>query len=65
MSYHREIANQTLKNQTAGNVKIRCRLEKIDKTGKVQKAGDTNPVTLILSIRYLWALLQMVLFLRV
>jgi hypothetical protein len=32
MSYHREIANQTLKNQTAGNVKIRCRLEKIGKT---------------------------------
>jgi len=42
MSYHREIAHQTLKNQTIGNVKIRCRLEKIDKTGKVQQAGDTN-----------------------
>jgi hypothetical protein len=33
MSYHRKIANQTLKNQATGNVKIRCRLEKIDKTG--------------------------------
>jgi hypothetical protein len=33
MIYHREIANQTLKNQTTGNVEIRCRLEKIDKTG--------------------------------
>ena len=35
MSYHREIAYQTLKNQTTGNVEIRCRLEK----------DDTNPVT--------------------
>jgi hypothetical protein len=32
MNYHRETANQTLKNQTTGNVEIRCRLEKIDKT---------------------------------
>ena len=45
VSYHREIVNQTLKNQPIGNVKIRCRLEKIDKTGKPQQAGDTNPVT--------------------
>ena len=36
MIYHREIANQTLKNQTTGNVKIRCRLEKIDKTGNTR-----------------------------
>jgi hypothetical protein len=33
VSYHRGIAHQTLKNQTISNVKIRCRLEKIDKTG--------------------------------
>jgi hypothetical protein len=32
VSYYRGIAHQTLKNQTMGNVKIRCRLEKIDKT---------------------------------
>jgi hypothetical protein len=45
MSYHREIANQTLKNQTTGNVEIRCRLEKTGKTGRPQQAGDTNQVT--------------------
>jgi hypothetical protein len=45
MSYHREIANQTLKNQTASNVKIRCRLEKTGKAGKPRQAGDKNPVT--------------------
>jgi len=45
MSYHGEIAHQTLKNQTASNVEIRCRLEKIDKTGRSQQSGDTNPVT--------------------
>jgi hypothetical protein len=45
MSYHREIANQTLKNQTTGNVKIRCRLEKTGKTGSPRQACDTNPVT--------------------
>jgi hypothetical protein len=45
MNYHREIANQTLKNQTTGNEKIRCRLEKTGKTGRPQQAGDTNPVT--------------------
>jgi hypothetical protein len=44
MSYHREIANQTLKNQTTGNVEIRCRLEKTGKTGKPQQAGDTNTI---------------------
>jgi hypothetical protein len=33
MDYHEDIANQTLKNQTTGNVEIRCRLEKTDKTG--------------------------------
>jgi len=33
VSCYRGIAHQTLKNQTASNVKIRCRLEKIDKTG--------------------------------
>jgi hypothetical protein len=33
MIHHREIANQTLKNQTTGNVEIRCRLEKTSKTG--------------------------------
>jgi len=32
-NYYRGIAHQTLKNQTMGNVKIRCRLEMIDKTG--------------------------------
>jgi len=31
--YHREIAHQTQKNQTTGNAKINCRLEKTDKTG--------------------------------
>jgi hypothetical protein len=36
MSYHKEIANQTLKNQTTGNAEIRCRLEKTGKTGKPQ-----------------------------
>jgi hypothetical protein len=45
MNYHREIANQTLKNQITGNVKIRCRLEKDDKTGKPKQAGDTKHVT--------------------
>jgi hypothetical protein len=45
MSYHREIANQTLKNQTTCNVEIRCRLEKTGKTGKPQQAADTKPVT--------------------
>jgi hypothetical protein len=45
LSYHRETANQTLKNQTTGNVKIRCRPEKTCKTGRPQQAGDTNPVT--------------------
>jgi hypothetical protein len=45
MSYHGETASQTLKNQTASNVEIRCRLEKTGKTGKPQQAGDTNPVT--------------------
>jgi hypothetical protein len=45
VSYHREIANQTLKNQTTSNVKIRCRLEKTGKTEKLQQAGDTNPAT--------------------
>jgi hypothetical protein len=45
LSYHREIANQTLKNQSTGKVKIRCRLEKTCKTGRPQQAGDTNPVT--------------------
>jgi hypothetical protein len=45
MSYHREIANQTLKNQTTGNVKISCRLEKTGKTGRPRQAGDKNPVT--------------------
>jgi hypothetical protein len=34
VSYDRGVVNQTLKNQTAGNVRIRCRLEKIDKTGR-------------------------------
>jgi hypothetical protein len=33
VSHYREIAHQTLKNQTTGNLKIRCRLEKIGKTG--------------------------------
>jgi hypothetical protein len=33
VSYYKGIAYQTLKNQAIGNVKIRCRLEKIDKTG--------------------------------
>ena len=33
ISCYKGIAHQTLKNQTIGNVKIRCRLEKIDKTG--------------------------------
>jgi hypothetical protein len=45
LSYHREISNQTFKNQTTGNVKIRCRPEKTGKTGRPQQAGDTNPVT--------------------
>ena len=36
VSYHGEIAYQILKNQTTGNVEIRCRLEKIDKTGNAQ-----------------------------
>ena len=40
VSCYRGIAHQTLKNQPIGNVKIRCRLEKIDKTGKPQQAGD-------------------------
>jgi len=40
-----KIAYKTLKNQTTGNVKIGCRLEKSDKTGKSQQAGDTNQVT--------------------
>ena len=44
VSCYRGIANQTLKNQTISNVKIRCRLEKIDKTGNSQHAGDTKPV---------------------
>jgi hypothetical protein len=48
MSYHREIANQTLKNQTTGNVEIRCRLEKTGKTGRHQQAGYKNPVTISL-----------------
>jgi hypothetical protein len=42
---YRGIVYQTLKNQPIGNVKIRCRLEKIDKTGKPQQADDINPVT--------------------
>ena len=33
VSCYKEIAHQTLKNQPIGNAKIRCRLEKIDKTG--------------------------------
>jgi hypothetical protein len=37
MSYHREIVNQTLKNQTTGNAEIRCRLEKTGKTGRPQR----------------------------
>jgi hypothetical protein len=45
MSYHGETANQTLKNQTTGNVEIRCRFEKTGKTGNPQQAGDKNPVT--------------------
>jgi hypothetical protein len=45
MSYHREISNQTLKNQSTCKVKIRCRLEKTCKTGRPQQAGDTNSVT--------------------
>jgi hypothetical protein len=45
MSYHRETANQTLKNQTTGNAEIRCRLEKTGKTGRPRQEGDTNPVT--------------------
>jgi hypothetical protein len=40
VSFYRGIAHQTLKNQPIGNVKIRCRLEKIDKNGKPQQAGD-------------------------
>jgi len=39
-SHYGEIAHQTLKNQTTGNVKIRCRLEKIDKTGNSQLKKD-------------------------
>jgi hypothetical protein len=42
VSYDRGVVNQTLKNQTAGNVKIRCRLAKIDKTGKSQQADDQS-----------------------
>ncbi len=45
MNYHREIANQTLKNQTTVNMEIRCRLEKTGKTGRPQQASDKNPVT--------------------
>jgi hypothetical protein len=41
MSYHRKIANQTLKNQATGNVKIRCRLEKIGKTGDYTQPKKT------------------------
>jgi len=37
VKYYRGIAHQTLKNQTTGNVKIRCRLEKIGKTGDYSK----------------------------
>jgi len=37
---YRGIAHQTHKNQTISNVKIRCRLEKIDKTGDSEEAGD-------------------------
>jgi hypothetical protein len=42
VSYHIGVAHQTLKNQTAGNVKIRCRLEKTYKTRKIQQAGDQS-----------------------
>jgi hypothetical protein len=45
MIYHREVANQTLKNQTTGNAGIRCRLEKTGKTGIPLQAGDTSLVT--------------------
>ena len=45
VSCYRGIANQTLKNQAISNVKIRCRLEKIDKTGKPRQAGYKNVVT--------------------
>jgi hypothetical protein len=55
MSYHRETANQTLKNQTTGNAEIRCRLEKTGKTGRPWQAGGENPVTLIFSRRYPYA----------
>jgi len=65
VSCYRGTARQTLKNQPIGNVKIRCRLEKIGKTGKFQQAGYKNQVTLIFSRRYLWAPLLVVLFLRV
>ncbi len=65
VSFCRGIANQTLKNKPICTVKIRCRLEKTGKTGKVKQAGDKNPVTLIFSRRYLLALLPVVLFLRV
>jgi len=57
------MAHQTLKNQTMGNVKIRCRLEKTDKTGnytQLKKAvfhwsmqrlmDDTNRIAIFLQL---------------
>jgi hypothetical protein len=59
MNYHGETANQTLKNQTTGNVEIRCRLEKTCKTGRplpiifVKNAGQVDQSYLMRSLWFL------------